>query len=248
MDITILLEKLMIQSKKIEYYDNNTMLEGFYAYDDAYAHKRPVILVSPDWSGRNEFADKKAEKLAELGYFGFAIDIFGQGKIGATNNEKMELIKPFMGNRKALAQRILSAFEFAKTLDYVDVTKMGAIGFCFGGLCVLDLARSGVDIAGVVSFHGLLGAPQDEQSGLMKAKILALHGHDDPMVPPEQVLAFETEMTVKKADWQVHVYGNTKHAFSNPLAHDEELGTVYNSLAEKRSWIAMQNFFTEIFN
>lgn len=238
----------MIQSKKIEYYDNNILLEGFYAYDDAHTHKRPIVLVSHDWSGRNEFADKKAEKLAELGYVGFAIDMFGRGKIGTTNNEKMELIKPFMEDRKVLAQRIFSAFEFAKTLDYVDITKMGAIGFCFGGLCVLDLARSGADILGVVSFHGLLGAPQNEQSTVMKAKILALHGHNDPMVPPEQVLAFEKEMTTKKADWQVHVYGNTKHAFSNPLAHDEELGTVFNSLAEKRSWIAMQNFFIEVFN
>lgn len=238
----------MIQTKKIEYHNNNTVFEGFYAYDDIHTQKKPLVLIAHDWSGRNEFANKKAEKLAELGYVGFAIDMFGQGKTGITNNEKMALIKPLMENRVELCQRILSAFECAKTLDLVDVKKIGAIGFCFGGLCVLDLARSGADITGVVSFHGLLNPPQANQNDLIKAKMLVLHGHDDPMVPPEQILAFEKEMTEKKVDWQVHVYGNTKHAFSNPLAHDEELGTVYNRLAEKRSWIAMQNFFVEIFN
>jgi dienelactone hydrolase len=248
MEMKLIVEILMIQTKKIEYYDQNSLLEGLYAFDDALTHKRPLILIAHDWSGRNEFANKKAEKLAELGYVGFAIDMFGKGKIGTTNNEKMALIKPLMENRSALYQRILSAFEFSKTLDVVNVTKIGAIGFCFGGLCVLDLARSGVDVHGVVSFHGLLGAPQNEQTAPIKAKILALHGHEDPMVPLEQLLAFEKEMTLKKVDWQVHVYGNTKHAFSNPLAHDEELGTVYNRLAEKRSWMAMQNFFTEIFS
>jgi dienelactone hydrolase len=238
----------MIKTKKIEYRDGNIVLEGFYAYDDSLVGKRPAVLVAHDWSGRNEFADQKAMYLAELGYVGFALDMYGAGKIGTTTNEKMALMKPLIENRVELAHRILSAFEFVKTLDNVDTNKIGAMGFCFGGLCVLDLARSGADTRGVVSFHGLLGAPEFNKNTQIKAKVLALHGHDDPMVPTEQVLAFETEMTTAKADWQVHVYGNTKHAFSNPLAHDEEMGTVYNSLAEKRAMIAMQNFFVEVFN
>lgn len=238
----------MIKTKKIEYRDNkDAIYKGVYAYDDSHTNKRPVVLVAHDWSGCNGFAEDKARMLAELGYIGFAIDMFGQGKIGTTNNEKMALIKPLMEDRTLLSERIVNAVEFAKTLDFVDENKVGAIGFCFGGLCVLDLARSGLDIQGVVSFHGLLGAPQDKKASLISAKILALHGQDDPMVPPEQVLAFENEMIAAKADWQLHIYGNTKHAFTNPVAHDEELGTVYNSLAEKRSMQAMRNFFTEIF-
>jgi dienelactone hydrolase len=248
MDIKLIWELIMIKTKKMEYQDNDTLLEGFYAYDDSQLGKRPAVLVTHDWSGRNEFAENKAKMMAEQGYVGFAIDMYGQGKVGVTTNEKMALMKPLMENRALLRQRILSAFECVKTLEWVDTKKIGAMGFCFGGLCALDLARSGADVSGVVSFHGLLGAPEFEKIPSIKAKILALHGHDDPMVPPEQVLAFENEMTSAKADWQLHVYGNTKHAFTNPLAHDEELGTVYNTLAEKRSMLAMKNFFAEIFS
>lgn len=236
----------MLENKKIEYKDKEVLLEGYYAIDKNKSGKRPAVLVVHDWSGRNEFADKKAEKLAELGYVGFALDVFGKGKLGTTNEEKSALITPFVQDRKLLSQRLLTAFELIKTLDNVDVNHIGAIGFCFGGLCVLDLARSGADIKGIVSFHGLLNKPSFP-SQKIKAKILALHGHDDPMVPPDQVLAFETEMTEAKVDWQLHVYGNTMHAFTNPKAHDPGFGTVYNALAEQRSWRLMQDFFAEIF-
>lgn len=236
----------MLENKKIEYRDNDTVLEGYCAIDNKITGKRPAVLVAHDWSGRNEFADKKAEKLAELGYVGFALDIFGKGKLGQTKEEKSQLIEPFVQNRKLLLNRLLAGFETLKKLEMVDSSKIGAIGFCFGGLCVLDLARSGAEVKGVVSFHGLLGAP-DLAKQSIKAKILALHGHDDPMVPPDQVLAFEKEMTAAKADWQLHVYGNTMHAFTNPLVHDPNFGTVYNSLAEKRSWQEMRLFLTEIF-
>lgn len=236
----------MLENKKIEYRDGEVVLEGYCVFDPKKAGKKPAVIVIHDWSGRNEFADKKAEKLAELGYVGFALDVFGKGKLGNTKEEKSELIGPFVQNRKLLQKRLFAAFETVKKLEMVDPTKIGAIGFCFGGLCVLDLARSGADVKGVVSFHGLLGAPELPKQAI-KAKILALHGHDDPMVPPDQVLAFEKEMTEAKADWQVHVYGHAMHAFTNPLANDPGFGTVYNSLAEKRSWLQMQLFFEEIF-
>jgi dienelactone hydrolase len=238
----------MIKTKKLEYQDNNVILEGFYAYDDAHTNKRPAVLVAHDWSGRNELADNKAIMLAELGYVGFAIDMYGEGKVGQSTDEKKSLMMPIITHRDLLFQRIACAFDFVKTLDYVDVKKTGAIGFCFGGLCVLDLARHGVDISGVVSFHGLLSAPPSfEIIAPLKPKILVLHGHDDPMVTPEDVLTFENEMTKAKSDWQVHVYSNTKHAFTNPQANDENLGTIYNKQSAQRSYLAMQNFFTEIF-
>lgn len=153
-----------------------------------------------------------------------------------------------MADRGLLAERILSAFHTLKKIEQVDTHQIGAIGFCFGGLCVLDLARSGAEVTGVVSFHGLLSPPQMKSQHTIKAKVLALHGFDDPMVPPEQVLHFEQEMTKAKVDWQVHIYGSTKHAFTNPLAHDEQLGTVYNERADARSWQTMKNFFSEIFH
>jgi dienelactone hydrolase len=237
----------MIKTSNIEYRDGETVLEGYCAYDDKISGKRPVVLVVHDWSGRNELACKKAEKLAELGYVGFAVDMYGKGRIGKTNEEKSALMKPLADNRENLQKRILAGFETAKKLEQADVKKMGVIGFCFGGLCALDLARSGADISAAVSFHGLLHAPQGIKNKKIHAKILVLHGHDDPMVTPDKVLDFENEMTAEKVDWQVHVYSNTMHAFTNPLANDPAFGTVYNPLTEKRAWIAMENLFEEVF-
>ncbi len=236
----------MIQTKKMEYYDNETALEGYCAYDDSGTAKKPAVMVVHDWSGRNDLACQKAEKLAELGYVGFAVDMYGKGKIGKDKEEKTALIKPLLENRQKLRQRILSAFDTVSKLEFVNTAKIGAIGFCFGGLCVLDLARANVDVRGVVSFHGLLNKPTDLPTTTTRTKILVLHGHDDPMVPPEQVLEFETEMTKAGADWQVHVYSHTVHGFTNPQANDPGFGTLYSSVADKRSWIAMKCFFDEV--
>lgn len=146
-----------------------------------------------------------------------------------------------------LQRRMEAALAAVKLMPWTDGGRIAAIGFCFGGLCALDLARSGADIKGVVSFHGLLGAPEHTQNNRIKAKVLALHGHDDPMVPVEQVIAFEQEMTRAGADWQLHVYGNTMHAFTNPMANDPGFGTVYQKDADRRSWQSMKNFLEEIF-
>ncbi len=236
-----------MQTKTLEYHDETTLLEGFYAFDDKQTTqtKKPLVLVSHDWSGCNDFARNKAKKLAELGYVGFALDMFGKGKLGTTNEEKGALIKPFMDDRRLLRQRIQAALTTAKKLPMVDPQKIAAIGFCFGGLCVLDLARSGAALCGVVSFHGLLNAPANLPNAAIQAKVLALHGYDDPMGPPEQVLSFAQEMTKSKADWQIHLYGNTMHAFTNPKAQDPSFGTVYAAAADHRSWQAMKNFFEE---
>jgi len=236
----------MLHTQKIEYSDQGVVLEGYCAYNDEGPAKKPAVLVAHDWSGRNDFACQKAERLAELGYVGFALDMYGKGKLGKDTAEKMALMKPLMEDREKLRARILAAFETVRKLEYVNTAKIGAIGFCFGGLCVLDLARADVDVRGVVSFHGLLNAPADTQLKHTRTKILVLHGHDDPMVPPAQVTAFENEMTKASADWQIHIYSNTKHAFANPQANDPAMGTVYNPLSDKRSWIAMKSFFEEI--
>lgn len=236
----------MLIKKCIDYRCDNTQLEGWYVVDDQYAGKRPAVLVSHDWTGKNEFACHKAEQLAELGYVGFALDMYGKGKLGKTKEEKSALMQPLAQDRTLLQERILSAFDTVKTLEHVDASRIGAIGFCFGGLCVLDLARTGAEVKGIVSFHGLLNAPEANPQKQIKAKVLALHGYDDPMVTPDQVIEFGNEMTKAKADWQLHMYGNTMHAFTNPEANDPGFGTVYNKSADTRSWEAMKDFFEEV--
>lgn len=219
---------------------------GFLAFNDKISGQRPAVIVVHDWSGRNALACEKAEQLAAMGYLGFAVDMYGQGRQGETIEEKQALMQPLLSDRTLLLERMNAALHAVNGLEEVDNTRIAVIGFCFGGLCALDLARSGAEIAGVVSFHGLLNKPDHVENNLIKAKILALHGYDDPMVSPVDVQAFCQEMTDKHVDWQVHQYGLTKHAFTNPLAHDNQLGTVYNQEAAKRSWLAMSDFLQEI--
>ena len=229
------------------YHDGNQELHGYLAYDDQTHQPRPAVLVAPDWTGRNEFACKKAEMLANMGYVGFALDMYGDGRLGADVEEKQALIQPLISDRKLLRDRIRAGLNTVVNRPEVDDKRVAAIGFCFGGLCVLDLARSGADICGVVSFHGLLNKPDDLPDNAIKAKVLALHGYDDPMVRPEAVHEFCDEMTKAKVDWQMHMYGHTQHAFTNPQAHDTQMGTIYDAKAEHRSLQAMTNFLQEIF-
>lgn len=238
---------MAIIENTINYVDGDTLLEGFFAFDDAIQGQRPAVLVSHPWAGRSEFTENKARELAKLGYVGFALDMYGAGKLGQTDEECGALMRPFMADREMLQRRISAALANVRLLPWVDDKKIAAIGFCFGGLCVLDLARSGANVKGVVSFHGLLHAPTDLENAGITAKVLVLHGHDDPLAPAKHVAAFEQEMTQAGVDWQLHAYGNTVHAFTNPLASDFAAGYKFDKKANRRSWQAMENFFTEIF-
>jgi len=238
---------MAIVSNTVGYLDGEVLLEAFFAFDDSLSGRRPAVLINHTWVGRDDFVAEKAKKLAELGYVGFAVDMYGKGVLGSGAEENAKLMQPFMDDRQILQKRMNAAFYAVKLMPWVDDSKIAAIGFCFGGLCSLDLARTSADLKGVVSFHGLLAAPGNTQGNAIKAKILALHGHDDPMVPVEQVLAFEQEMTKAGADWQLHTFGNTMHAFTNPVANNPDFGTVYQPDADRRSWLAMENFLTEIF-
>ena len=239
---------MTIIANTVNYLDNDTVLEAFFAFDDSSSERRPAVLISHAWAGRDEFVQEKAKKIAELGYVGFALDMYGKGVLGSGPEENAKLMQPFMNDRLMLQRRMLIALQALKLLPWVDDNKVAAMGFCFGGLCVLDLARTGTDLLGVISFHGLLGAPNNLKSTQIKAKVLALHGYDDPMNVPEQVNDFQKEMTLLGADWQLHAYGNTMHAFTNPQANNPDFGTVYQAAADCRSWQAMQNFLTEIFS
>lgn len=238
---------MSIQTRQIEYKDGDTVLEAHVAWDESINGTRPGVLVSHAWGGRGEFEDRKAERLAELGYVGFALDLYGKGVLGSGPEENARLMQPFLDDRSMLQRRMKLALEQLRAQKEVDESRIAAIGFCFGGLCVLDLARLGTDLRGVVSFHGLLGAPANTGGHKMQAKALVLHGWRDPLAPPEQVIEFTKEMAELEADWQLHAYGNAMHAFTNPHADAPENGLQYDPTAERRSWDSMWLFLNEVF-
>jgi dienelactone hydrolase len=205
-------------------------------------------MVSHAWAGRSDFENGKAEELAKLGYVGFALDNFGKGILGTSTEENSALIQPFLEDREMLQGRMQIGLDVLKNLEEVDGSRVAAIGFCFGGLCVLDLARIGAELDGVVSFHGLFGPPGNTAGNRIKTKVLVLHGWEDPMATPDQVVSLAAELTGMGAHWQIHGYGNTMHAFTNPNANDPDFGTVYHPDADRRSWNALQNFLSEIFD
>lgn len=238
---------MSIQTRLVEYEDEGVVLEGLLAWDDAIDGQRPGVMVAHAWAGRTDFEDDKARQLARLGYNGFALDLYGKGVRGASTEENAALMQPFLDDRRMLQQRLLLSLNTMRGQAEVDADRVAAIGFCFGGLCVLDIARTGEDLAGVVSFHGLFGSPGNTSGNSIAAKVLALHGWNDPMATPDQVVGFAEELTAMGADWQIHGYGNTLHAFTNPEANDPEFGTVYSERADRRSWMSMQNFLAELF-
>ena len=238
---------MAIISNTIDYLDKDTLLQGFFAYDDTIQGQRPTLLIYHPWAGRNEFVQQKALQLAKLGYFAFAVDMYGKGILGQSNEESAQLMQPFIEDRGLILQRIHASLYAVKQLPWVDDKKIAAIGYCFGGLCVLDLARAGIDIKGVVSFHGLLSSPPQPSKNIT-AKVLILTGHDDPMITTDDISILQHDLTAAKADWQIHNYGHTLHAFTNPQANDIDFGAVYNTIADKRAWQSMQNFLNEIFN
>ncbi|QJD30207.1 dienelactone hydrolase family protein [Methylococcus geothermalis] len=239
---------MAVQTRDIDYRHADTLLSGFLVYDDDLSLPRPAVLISHAWGGRDEFVCNKARRLAELGYVAFALDMYGKGVLGEGPEQNARLMQPFVSDRGLLQARIIAALDTLRALPEVDPARIAAMGFCFGGLCVLDLARTGADLRGVISFHGLFTPPGNTAGRKIRAKVLVLHGYDDPMAPPDQVIALGRELTEAGADWQIHMYGHTRHAFTNPLANDPAFGTVYDPVADRRSWQAMQNFLTEVLN
>ncbi len=239
---------MSLRHRVIEYKDGETLLEGRLAWDDASGAARPGVLVAHAWGGRGTLEDGKADRLAGLGYAALALDLYGKGRRGSGPDENAALMQPFLDDRGLLQRRMHAALGTLRAQPEVDAGRVAAIGFCFGGLCVLDLARTGADVAGVVSFHGLFAPPGNTAGNTIRARILALHGWDDPMAQPDSVLALADELSSMGADWQLHAYGNTLHAFSNPAANDPGMGTVYDAAADRRSWQAMTNFLGEIFD
>ena len=225
----------------IDYDQGGQVYEGFLAMPEG--TPKGVVVVAHAWAGQSEFEQSKAKLLASWGYAGFAIDVYGKGKRGETNEECEALMTPLASNRAELQSRLAFALDVAKKESGVE--KAAAIGFCFGGMSVLDMARKNMAVEGVVSFHGLFGAPgnTDDKIG---PKVLALHGWDDPMATPDDVMDFSKEMSGAKADWQLHAYGATMHAFTNPAAANPDFGTMYDAGADRRSFAACQDFLSEV--
>ena len=235
--------------KPIEYQHDGATLEGFHAYDDSISAPRPAVLIVHQWTGLTDYEKSRSKQLAELGYNVFALDIYGKGIRPQPPAAGAEAGK-YKGNRELFRERLTAGLEVLKNDPRTNPNKIAAIGYCFGGTGVLELARSGADIAGVVSFHGGLGAADgmSADKDTLKARVLVCHGADDPHVPAAEVAAFEQEMRDANADWQLIAYGNAVHAFTQKMAGDDNSkGAAYNEKADQRSWEAMRQFFAEIF-
>ncbi|MDO8862847.1 dienelactone hydrolase family protein [Haliea sp. E1-2-M8] len=237
---------MAIQTRKIAYQHAGLDYEGLLAWDDAASEQRPGVAVAHTWAGRSEFEEGKAMELAEHGYVGFALDVFGKGVRGEGTEQCQDLIAPLLADRVLLQDLVTLAVSVMSEQAEVDSTRVAAMGYCFGGLTVLDLARTGADVRGVVSFHGLFNAPDNTAGTQIKAKVLCLHGYDDPMATPENLQQLAQELSTAGADWQVHAYGNTMHAFTNPQANDPGFGAVYSAAADRRSSRALYNFLEEV--
>jgi len=234
--------------KRITYKHNGVNLVGFEYFDSENTEKSPGILIFSDWMGIGEFVKERGREFADLGYRAFVADIYGDGRSAKDAKEAETLAAKFKADRLLFRDRAKAALDTFLKDPLVDSTEIGAIGFCFGGTAALELARQGAPIKGVVSFHGSLETPDKTLAKNIKARLLILHGADDPLVPPTEVQAFEDEMKKGNVTWELVKYSNAVHAYTNPDAgNDNSKGAAYNKLASDRSFAAMDGFFDEVF-
>jgi dienelactone hydrolase len=237
-----------VRTRVFEYKQGDAILEGYLAWDDSIPGRRPGVLVVHEWTGPGQYVQMRAGKLAEMGYVAFALDMYGKGVRPKTPREAGAQAGKYKSDRPLMRARARAGLDVLLGSELCDPRRVAAIGYCFGGTCVLELARSGADIAGVVSFHGGLDTPTPADAKNIKGKVLVLHGGDDPHVPRKDVEAFEDEMRSGGVDWQLNSYGGAVHAFTNPAAgNDKSRGAAYNAEADRRAWEAMKMFFGEIF-
>lgn len=232
--------------KNVEYKDGTTVLEGYLVYDSTAKGARPGVLVTHDWMGITDRTKANADRLGELGYVAFAADVYGKGIRPQSAEEAGKLATLYKSDRKLFRQRMTAALNELKKQTQVDKARMAAIGYCFGGTGVVELARTGAPLKAVVSFHGGLDSLDPALGANIKAAILALHGADDPFVKASDLAAFEEEMRKNKVDWQLVKYGGAVHSFTDKTAGtDNSKGAAYNESADRRSWATMKQFFSE---
>lgn len=237
-----------LKTKTIDYKLGDTVLEGYLAYDDSFTGKRPGVLVVHEWKGLNDYAKMRANMLAKLGYVAFAADIYGKGIRPQTVQEAATESGKYKSNRALLRERVIAGLSELQAQPNVDATKTAAIGYCFGGTAVLELARSGADVKGVVTFHGGLSSPTPADAKNIHAPLLILQGADDPFVPPSEVEAFEKEMNDARVHYNLIKYPGAMHGFTNPDNKGvDPKGALYNKEADQKSWEEMKKFLQEIF-
>ena len=236
-----------IKTRLVDYEDDDCVMQGLLAWDTDFEQPRPGVLVAHTIAGRSDFEELRAWQLAELGYVGFAADVYGKGTQTTDIDQNRSMMQALLDDRPRLQSRLLAALAALREQGEVDSSAIAAIGFCFGGLSVLDIARTGEELAGVVSFHGLFSSPGNTADNSIAAKVLVLHGWDDPMATPDQVVGLAAELTAMGADWQLHGYGNTMHAFTNPAAQEPESGKQFDEAADRRSWATAESFLAELF-
>lgn len=237
-----------IVTRTVEYRQGDTVLEGFLAYDSAGPAKKPGVLVFHQWMGVTDHERTRARRLAELGYVAFAADVYGKGVRPADQKAAAAEMGKYRADRPLLRARAQAALATLRQQPNVIPEKIASIGFCFGGGAALELARSGADVLGTVSFHGSLDTPTPQDAKNVRGKVLALHGADDPNVPRKVVLAFEDEMKAAGVDWEVDLYSHTVHSFTQVEAgNDPSKGSAYNAESDRRSWARMKDFLEEVF-
>lgn len=237
-----------LRTEYLDYTEADSVFEAYVAYPADTNRPRPCVLVAHEWSGLNGAMRAMTEKVARLGYVGFALDVYGKGIRGSETGDNSGLMGPLMADRALLRRRLLAGLAVARKHPAVDTGRIAAIGYCFGGLCVLDLARAAPpDLRGVVSFHGVFQPPNLGAQGPISARVLLLHGWDDPLAPPADVVAVTRELTGAGAPWELHAYGHAQHAFTFAGANMPERGIVHHPEADRRSWAAMRTFLEEVF-
>jgi dienelactone hydrolase len=239
-----------VRSELVTYKQGDAELKGFLAWDDAVEGRRPAVLLVPEWWGLNDYIRKRAEQVASLGYVVLAADIYGNGRSTRDPKEARGLSGSFLkGDRTLLRERASAGLQTLLDNPLADRERVAAMGYCFGGTTVLELARSGAPLGGVVCFHGRLDTPYPGKDRQIRAKVLVLNGADDPNVPLKQIAAFEDEMRSHGVDWQMILYGGAVHSFTNPASGSRpSTGAAYNEKADQRSWEHLKLFFSEIFS
>ena len=235
-------------TKTIEYKQGDTTLEGYLAYDDSFSGKRPGVLIVHQWMGLTDYEENRAAMLANLGYVAFCADIYGKGIRPQNFKDAGAEATKYKTDRALLRLRVNAGLDELKKCELVNTKNVAAIGYCFGGTTVIELARSGAELNGIVSFHGGLDSPTPADGKNIKCKVLVCHGADDPFEKPEDLAAFEKEMRDADVDWRLIKYGGAVHSFTQPMANDNPPGAKYNARADKRSWQDLKQFFAEIFN
>jgi len=235
-------------TKEIEYRHGDVVLEGYVAYPRDAKGKLPGVLICHQWMGHSPYERMRAEETAKLGMVAFALDIYGKGVRPKDVPEAATLATAYKSDRGLLRARALAGLEALRKIEVCDPSKIAVMGYCFGGTTALEVARSGAEISGAISFHGDLSSPSPDDAKKIRAKIVAYHGADDPFVPPAQVAAFEDEMRKAGVDWQLVAFGGAVHSFTLKAAgSDNSKCSAYNEKADLRSWEMYRGFLAEIF-